>query len=47
MVLAEKDDGTVWQKIRDGINVAFMFLLIAFIAASLFRLGVFFLQGNP
>jgi hypothetical protein len=37
----------VWQKIRDGVNVAITFVLLAFIAMSLFRLGVFFLQGSP
>jgi hypothetical protein len=34
----------VLQKIRDVANVAIMFVLLAFIAVSLFQLGAFFLQ---
>jgi len=36
----------VLQKILNGLNVALTFVLIAFIATSLFRLGSFFLQGG-
>lgn len=33
------------NKIRDGINIIIFFLLIAFIANSLFRLAMFYLHG--
>jgi hypothetical protein len=37
----------VMKKVLDGLNVALSFVLIAFIAVSLFRLASFYLQGSP
>lgn len=34
------------QKIWNVVNVVFLFLILAFIAANLYRLGLFFLQGT-
>jgi hypothetical protein len=34
------------QSVRNIVNVVIMFMLLAFIASSLFRLGVFFLGGG-
>ena len=35
------------QKLRDGFNVVLMFVLIAFIANSLFRVAMHFLAAAP
>jgi hypothetical protein len=35
------------QRFWDVVNVVIFFLLIAFIGNSLFRLAMFYLQGNP
>lgn len=35
------------QKLRDGFNVVLMFVLIAFIANSLFRIAMHFLAAVP
>lgn len=34
------------QSVRNVVNVVIMFVLLAFIASSLLRLGVFFLSGG-
>lgn len=34
------------QSVRNVVNVVILFMLLAFIASSLFRLGVFFLSGG-
>jgi len=34
------------QSVRNVVNVVIMFILLAFIASSLFRLGLFFLSGG-
>jgi len=35
------------QKLRDGFNVVLMFVLIAFIANSLFRIAMHFFAAAP
>jgi hypothetical protein len=37
----------VLQKLWNIVNVAFLILIVAFIGANLYRLGIFFLQGTP
>lgn len=36
----------VLQKVWAFVNIAFFCLILAFIALNLYRLGLFFLQGN-
>jgi hypothetical protein len=35
------------KRLQDAINVLISFVLIAFIATSLFRLAMFYLHGSP
>jgi hypothetical protein len=43
--LARFEGTNPMQSVRNVVNVVIMFVLLAFIASSLFRLGVFFLSG--